>query len=173
MGQIKNNLGFTLIELVVVTAILAILSLVAIEVINPVTQISKARDAQKKSDFEQIRTALDLYYGDTRCYPDANALPFGQAWTGSNGQVYMARVPTSPDSSTPYVYMTEGLCPQWYALYAKSSINGGVISATNKDTCALDNEEGCIPFEEEGNSHICVYGGIVDCNYISQTPLSN
>ncbi len=59
--------GFTLIELLVVIAIIGILSSFAVVSLSG-TRI-KARDALRKADMAQIRTALNLYYDDNDRYP--------------------------------------------------------------------------------------------------------
>lgn len=62
--------GFTLIELLVVIAIIAILSAIGLVALNGARE--KARDAQRRSDIAQIRTALSLYYDDNgSSYPNA------------------------------------------------------------------------------------------------------
>lgn len=52
--------GFTLIELLVVISIIGLLSSVVLASLN--TARVKARDARRKADLAQIRTALHLYY---------------------------------------------------------------------------------------------------------------
>jgi prepilin-type N-terminal cleavage/methylation domain-containing protein len=59
--------GFTLIELLVVIAIIAVL--VAFAVANFVGTRSRARDIKKKSELQQIKSALRLYYNDYQSYP--------------------------------------------------------------------------------------------------------
>lgn len=54
--------GFTLIELLVVIAIIGILSGIVLVSLNSAK--AKARDTTRKSDLNQIRTALMMYYND-------------------------------------------------------------------------------------------------------------
>ncbi len=63
----KNLSGFTLIELLVVISIIGILSSFAVISLNSARQ--KARDALRKGDMAQLRTALEMYYDDYFNYP--------------------------------------------------------------------------------------------------------
>jgi prepilin-type N-terminal cleavage/methylation domain-containing protein len=68
MKQNQNtNSGFTLVELLVVISIIGILSSFAVVSLNSAR--AKARDALRKGDMAQIRTALNLYYDDNLSYP--------------------------------------------------------------------------------------------------------
>jgi len=64
--QQKSN-GFSLIELLVVISIIAVLS--ALLMANFMGARERARDAQKISDLESIKSALRLYYNDHQSYP--------------------------------------------------------------------------------------------------------
>jgi len=53
--------GFTLLELLIVIAILAILTTAVILVMNPAESIKRARDTQRISDLDSLKTAIVLY----------------------------------------------------------------------------------------------------------------
>lgn len=73
MNMFKNkNKGFTIIELIVVIAIVGVLG--AIVSVNVNNYLKKARDARRKADISQIRTALELYYADNGKYPTPSGL---------------------------------------------------------------------------------------------------
>lgn len=68
----QNRKGFTLIELLVVIAIIGILATIGLVALNGARE--KARDATRKSDIGQFRTALALYGDDFgQSYPAATA----------------------------------------------------------------------------------------------------
>jgi prepilin-type N-terminal cleavage/methylation domain-containing protein len=108
MKHLSKNTGFTIIELLVVIGLIAVLAAAAIALINPVAQMQKAIDAQRKSDLAQIQRALDLYYYDNQQYP--SVLAFGSSWTP-----YVQKIPNDPKTPKTYGYKTTG---QAYYLYA-------------------------------------------------------
>ncbi len=63
--------GFTLIELILVTAVVGIFAAGIIAVINPSQQVHKANDAKRKSDLGTLQRALEAYYADNGRYPQA------------------------------------------------------------------------------------------------------
>lgn len=56
-----KNLGFTMIELLIVISILGILAVAVLSAINPVEQINRGRDTGMRSDAEQLLGAVDRY----------------------------------------------------------------------------------------------------------------
>jgi prepilin-type N-terminal cleavage/methylation domain-containing protein len=79
-NSVNNKNGFTLIELLVVISIIGLLSSLAVVSLNSAR--IKARDALRKADMAQMRTALNLYYMDNNEYPvcgnyDGSAPPYG------------------------------------------------------------------------------------------------
>jgi len=53
--------GFTLLELLIVIGILAILATTVVLVINPAQLLKKARDSQRISDLNSLKTAIGYY----------------------------------------------------------------------------------------------------------------
>ena len=62
--------GFTLIELLVVISILGVLAGLIVNNLND--SRARARDARKKQNLNQMKTALRLYYNDYQGYPTAS-----------------------------------------------------------------------------------------------------
>ncbi|HOZ03027.1 MAG TPA: type II secretion system protein [Candidatus Woesebacteria bacterium] len=64
-----RNLGFTMIELLIVIAILGILAVVVLSAINPLEQINRGRDTAKRSDAEQLLSAFERYNAFNGFFP--------------------------------------------------------------------------------------------------------
>jgi prepilin-type N-terminal cleavage/methylation domain-containing protein len=63
----KNKTGFTLIELLVVIAIIGMLSSIVLSSLRDAR--TKAEDAGKIRELQEVRSALQLYYTDNGYYP--------------------------------------------------------------------------------------------------------
>ena len=114
--KIKKE-GFTLIELLVVIAIVAILA--GLVVVNLSGIRERARDTQRKSELNELKKALRLYYNDNSRYPDALDLTVSSAFTHptQTSMVYMKSRPTDPlmDSFTKDPH---------YTYYQTDCVNG-------------------------------------------------
>jgi len=64
-----RNLGFTLVELLIVIALIGVLAAALIATLNPVEQINKARDSRFKNDAAELLAALERNYASTQSYP--------------------------------------------------------------------------------------------------------
>jgi prepilin-type N-terminal cleavage/methylation domain-containing protein len=80
--MLNNKKGFTLVELLVVISIIGILSTFAIVSLNAAR--IKARDALRKGDMAQIRTALNLYFDEYDEYPPCNIWDEAEPDFGAN-----------------------------------------------------------------------------------------
>lgn len=143
MQQTKK--GFTLIELLVVIAIIGILSAIGLVSLNGARE--KARDAQRKSDLAQIKTALVLYYDDqtTNAYPpsdsgaDVATLTTVPAWANRIAPAYLSRMPANPSGDATeftYAYLAPlNAANSVYALLAH-------LEAPNRTTVYVLNSDG-------------------------------
>ena len=71
MKILRNDRGFTIVELLVVIVVIAIL--VALTLPNLFGLQRRARDDDRKNDLKNIQSALETYYSDNNVYPDAMA----------------------------------------------------------------------------------------------------
>lgn len=101
--------AFTLIEILISITIIVVLT--AIGIVSYVSINRNARDAKRRGDIEQIRSALELYRSDKGLYPEVGSLGWIDASalnTGSvdNGLVdtYLPSVPSDPQLTPPYRY---------------------------------------------------------------------
>jgi type II secretion system protein G len=111
-----QNFGFTLIELLVVISIIGILA--ALIMVNFNAARERARDMQRKSDLDQIKKALRMYYNDNSQYPGnssdykiigcgTGATPTTCNWNNEwarSGMVYMKKLPNDPSEGKTYKY---------------------------------------------------------------------
>ena len=93
-GTNEKQRGFTLIELLVVIAIIGTWPVWSLS-LNGARE--KARDARRKSDLRQLKTALELYNGDNQAYPGSNG-----AYANCTDLSQMAAV-FQPAGGTPYI----------------------------------------------------------------------
>lgn len=66
----KSQSGFSLIELLVAIAIIGLIVGMALPNLLGVRQ--RARDSQRKSESQQLKTALQLYFNDYKRYPEGS-----------------------------------------------------------------------------------------------------
>ncbi len=132
----KKREGFTLVELLVVIAIIGILATLLILQLGVARQ--RARDAQRISAVNQLRTALEFSYEANNAYPDTLA----EVGTYMQG----GAIPTDPvEGDYGYLKLSNVTYHLWAELEQKasahasdldydSSAGGGVNGAT--ETCA-------------------------------------
>lgn len=92
----KKESGFTLIELLVVISIIGLLSSLAVVSLNSAR--IKARDALRKADMSEMRTALGLYYMDNNRYPICGSINYSETTPPDD---YGANVGNNGDGNIP------------------------------------------------------------------------
>jgi prepilin-type N-terminal cleavage/methylation domain-containing protein len=68
-SRVRQQMAFTMIELLIVIAILGILAVAVLAAINPIEQINRGRDTGSRSDAEQLLSAIDRFYAYKGYYP--------------------------------------------------------------------------------------------------------
>ncbi len=95
--------SFTLIEILVVATIIGLLA--AIGAVSYVQINKSSRDAKRKADLENIRSAIEMYRSNNQGYP--TSLSFATcslgALTDSGGNKYLSKIPNDPKCTT-YIY---------------------------------------------------------------------
>lgn len=136
--------GFTLIELLVVISIIGVLSTIAMTSLNGAR--AKTRDSVRKTDIDQVRKALELYYADHGQYPLSGGAPSpNTGWTNSNHTswdtlqtalapyITLPRDPINTATGSPgstgaytYTYYSRNYnCPQqWYMIVYRLETGG-------------------------------------------------
>ncbi len=146
--------GFTLIELLVVISIMVIL--IGLSVFGLQQARESARDGQRKSDLETIRTGLSFYRADCNFYPTPASgtggdfkTKFGSSFNGNcitPTPNYIEKVPSDPLVGRSYYYTSDG---------------------TIYNICSsLETETGPTPVQCTG----ATCGSGVNCNYYVANP---
>ncbi|MFA5991420.1 MAG: type II secretion system protein [Candidatus Doudnabacteria bacterium] len=107
----KNQKGFTLIEITVVVSIIALLASVLLVALNSARK--KARDARRMADMKQITTALDFYYDTNGSYPNVSGNAVNcDGWdtSGSPSDFLQALVTAKIISISPADPLNSGGC---------------------------------------------------------------
>lgn len=98
----SRELGFTLVELMVVVAIIALLA--AIIIPNYVHARAQASVTQSEANIKQIATSLELFYADNQAYPATGGGQVGPTLFGGATNPYLTATPTNALGRQPYGY---------------------------------------------------------------------
>ncbi len=112
MQQIKQSVrGFSLLEMLVVTAIIGLLA--STMVFSYSQFVRQSHDARRKTDLENIRAALEQYRSNNNQYPATGSIDFATPGSlcdpgGCAAGVYMQKLPQDPKTANTYWYQVSG-----------------------------------------------------------------
>ena len=104
----KPTRGFTLLEVLVSATIIAVLTMIGVVSYSSVNK--RSRDVKRKSDLEQIRSALEMYRSDNIAEPGQYPHPNGASYGNASGlsaslvSTYIPSIPDDPDTDYHYRY---------------------------------------------------------------------
>ncbi|OIP94809.1 hypothetical protein AUK40_06665 [Candidatus Wirthbacteria bacterium CG2_30_54_11] len=124
----KQQKGFTLIELLVVIAIIGVMA--ALVIVNLSSANKKSRDARRKADLAEVKTALELYYDDNLRYPAATG-NFETVLTSGLTPTYIKTMPADPRNTGTMIYTYTGDSNSYTlnAYLENTSVNYSVFSS--------------------------------------------
>lgn len=99
LKKFKQQFGFTMIELLVVTTIIIVIT--AIGLVSYTSANRNARNGKRKADLEMVRQALVLYRTDNGSYPSGSV--FNNMMTTISDYTSATTV-TDPKNEGVYVY---------------------------------------------------------------------
>ncbi len=122
----KTKKGFTLLELLIVIGILSVLSTTIIIVINPAQLLKKARDSQRISDLNTMKTAIAYYITETAS-PSIGSLFSAQTYSDIAG----AKCESGATVAPAVTYTTGG--SGWIPINFDGMTGGSPIGALPAD----------------------------------------
>lgn len=156
----KNQKGFTLVELLVVIAIIGILATLLLVQLGIAR--SRARDAKRIADINQVRTAIELSFDDLGQYPNI------ATWTGLAGTLvpkYLTQLPADP-LGVPvavYAYRYAHNGPSMFQVWAE--LEEKAVGALKSDPDINSTAAGWTGQTGNGASEACTDKTTVDCVY--------
>jgi prepilin-type N-terminal cleavage/methylation domain-containing protein len=95
MKILYGKKGFTLLELLISISIIAVITVIGIVSYSSINR--RSRDVKRKSDIEQIKSALEMFRSDNKYYPNVG----NGSWTSADNlssnlaDTYMSATPSS------------------------------------------------------------------------------
>ncbi len=130
----KINLGFSLIELLVVISIMGVILALSIFGLQGANQ--SGRDTKRKADLSAIASSIEAYRSECNTYPLALSSPLVGTGAISSCPItnsYMTVIPTDPQAAThSYVYSSTGTT---YELCASLENGGTTVTCGGSSNC--------------------------------------
>lgn len=133
LRNLRNQKGFTLIELMIVVAIIGILAAIAIP--NFMTFRMKAKTAEAKSNLGSIRTCEEAYNAEKDVYLDCDAQPTTapgaekQPWVADNTFSLIGFVPSGNVYYQYEVDVADGTKTTAFTATATGNLDGDTSTA--------------------------------------------
>ena len=137
----KKQKGFPLIELLVVIAIIGIMATLVI--VNLTSVSKKSRDAKRKTDLAEMKTALESYFDDNVTYPDVGSSAFASCSLTNAVKItndatnlgvltpdYLQEIPEDPRGTNDYKYCGDSA---GYYVYAILEKDGSTYTVQNSN----------------------------------------
>lgn len=139
-----RQLGYSMVEMLIVIAIIGIIATLASISLNKVAR--NTRDAKRLTDMSAMRRALDLYKLYNASYPDINFQP-GTNLVLPNESKSLIRFPHTPYNNSggcgnvDYVYTPDNGAQSYHIRFCLDSRTqnypAGYCDATPKDVCEI------------------------------------
>ncbi|MEK7465163.1 MAG: type II secretion system protein [Patescibacteria group bacterium] len=129
----KQNKGFTLIEMLIVVAIIGLLASVVVLGLGGARE--RSRDAKRAADIKQIQNGLEAAYINPAGYPTDSSAIAGVTMQGPSGDAYVYEVLTDANGvNTGYKL---GACGETTAFTAGTGLCPTALSCTvGQEICA-------------------------------------
>lgn len=129
--------GFTLVEILIVIAIIGILIASLISVLNPIAQVRKGADAERKSDLRQYTIALENYSNNnSSAYPIHVIAVGATSLCSGSGSLdsYMSGCPADKNPNQSYQYISDASGSTWnlWAQMESQGVGYWVICSNGK-----------------------------------------
>ncbi len=130
----NQQYGYTLIEILVVVTIIGLVA--SISTVSYTILSKQSRDARRKADLEQIRSAIEMYRSNNTSglYPTGFAMPCNSIVPINDASnTYLSRIPQDPKCPDyKYYFSSDGLT---YTVATRLERTSSCLSPLGADSC--------------------------------------